>query len=370
MINILHTADFHLGRHFRDHPEAQDKLIQARYDTLESVVRLANEKKSDILSIAGDLFDRTSMNTSDVQRAVRAINGFSGKVVLVLPGNHDYITEDSELWSRFAKEADEHVIVLSNPKPMDLQEYDLKAMVYPGPCNAKHSNENAIGWIREVEKNQEMIQIGIAHGSIEGVSPDFEQRYYPMILKELKNTGVNIWLLGHTHVTWPEKPGNRDLIFNPGTPEPDGFDCRHEGHAFFITINENKEIEAEILSTGTYLFVQRLETLEKEQDLKKLVDSITKDDYSHVVLQLTLEGHLDPELYDEWRSTLPTLRKNVLELKLHDSDLVQRVTREQIRQEFPEGSFPYRLLSEFFEDEDEQALQMAYEIIQEVKDEN
>ncbi|MGH7889379.1 MAG: hypothetical protein ACRENF_02370, partial [Thermodesulfobacteriota bacterium] len=194
--------------------------------------------------------------------------------------------------------------------------------------------------------------------------------YYPMTQKELKDSGVNIWLLGHTHVTWPEIPGNRDFIFNPGTPEPDGFDCWHEGRAFFITINENKEIEAEILSTGTYRFVQRLETLEKKQDMKKLMDSITKNDHSYIVLQLTVDGHLDPEVYEEWKSTLPKLRKSVLELKLDDSDLLQRVTQERIRQEFPKGSFPYRLLSVFFEDEDEQALQMAYEIIQEVKDDN
>ncbi|MEX2409970.1 MAG: metallophosphoesterase, partial [Candidatus Paceibacterota bacterium] len=98
MVEIFHIADLHLGLRFKNHPEASKTLAQARYNTLEKLVDMANDKNADIFAIAGDLFDRTSMKVSDIQRAVQAINKFVGNVALVLPGNHDYITEDSQLW--------------------------------------------------------------------------------------------------------------------------------------------------------------------------------------------------------------------------------------------------------------------------------
>jgi len=370
MIKILHIADVHLGRRFSDHPEIKDILANARHETLESIVKLANERKADILSIGGDLFERISVNVSEIQRTTKALNAFTGKAVIVLPGNHDFITEDSNLWNRFAGECEDHVILLRHAEPGNLQEYDLNAIVYPAPCHAKHSENNVIGWINEIAKDPELVHIGIAHGSIEGVSPDFEGKYYPMTQKELSDSGVDLWLLGHTHITWPEKPGSRDFIFNPGTPEPDGFDCRHEGHAFFITVNEDKEIKAEVLNTGPYRFVRRIETLENEHDLKNLASSLTNNNNSRLVLNLIVSGHLDPGQYDGWKSNIPKLRESVLELRLDDSKLMQRVTAEQIRQEFPEGSFPQRLLSQLNEENDEQALQMAYQLIQEAKGED
>ncbi|MDZ7720314.1 MAG: metallophosphoesterase [Balneolaceae bacterium] len=74
MITIFHIADLHLGRTFRNHPEAQDTLSSARYETLQKTVKQANKIKADIFVIAGDLFDRTSINVGDIRTAVQAIN--------------------------------------------------------------------------------------------------------------------------------------------------------------------------------------------------------------------------------------------------------------------------------------------------------
>lgn len=368
-MHIYHTADFHLGRQFRDFPEAQETLSQARYNTLDTTVRQANEKQADLLAIAGDLFDRTSMNKREVKQAVQSINKFSGKAAIVLPGNHDYLAEGGDLWQWFKEEAEEHIIVPEKQEPVDLRPFGLEAIIYPGPCHAKHSVENAIGWVKDIDKDTELYHIGIAHGSIEGVSPDFEQRYFPMTQKELKEAGVDVWLLGHTHITWPEKPDRKDIIFNPGTPEPDGFGCPHEGRVFFLSLDKNKQIRAEIISTGQYRFEQLREQPENAQQVNKLVESITEGDYDHVVLQLTVEGRLDPEGYEIWKDKIAEIRSSVLELRLDDSNLVRRVTKEQIRQEFAEDSFPHKLLSQFEGEVDEQALQMAYELIREAGDE-
>ena len=366
-LKILHTADVHLGMQFRNHPEAQETLINARYETLQNIVNRANELKVHILAIAGDLFDKTKINAGDIQKAIGAVNQFEGGVVLILPGNHDFLTADSELWERLKREAKEHVVILEKKEPLFLSDYDIDAVVYPGPCHAKHAPENAIGWVKEIPKDEKNIHIGIAHGSLEGVSPDFDQRYYPMTMHELHHSGVDIWLMGHTHITYPEKPGSRDIVFNPGTPEPDSFSCSHEGRAFVHTIDAQKKITTEIISTGSCAFVEQSGKIGSVRDIDNLIKHYSRDTWSRTVLSLSVSGQLDQDAYDEWQKRKNTLRDTVLELRLDDTGVRRKVTAAVIRQEFVAGSFPEKLLSSFSEDEADE-LQMAYELIREVQE--
>ncbi len=111
------------------------------------------------------------------------------------------------------------MLFLQFPKPYPLGAYDLDACLYPGPCGSIHSKENAVGWVRGVTRDPGVKHhIGIAHGSLEGISPDFNGDYYPMRPAELMETGLDLWLLGHTHLRYPESPGKKDRIFLPGVP--------------------------------------------------------------------------------------------------------------------------------------------------------
>lgn len=365
-LKILHTADVHLGLSFRNHPEARETLANARYETLQTIVDRANELEANILVIAGDLFEKTGVKTSEIMRAIGSINQFEGNVALILPGNHDYISADSQLWNRMKQEAKDNVIILDKKEPLYLSDYDLDVVVYPGPCHSKHSEENTIGWVKELKKDDKFIHIGIAHGSMEGVSPDFDKKYYPMTMNELRDSGVNIWLTGHTHITWPDKPGSRDIVFNPGTPEPDGFDCPHEGKVYLHTLDEQKKINTEIISTGSCRFLNLSENINSEKDVEELIQKYTGGKWNRTVLSLRVKGQLETEDYELWQSKKNTIREGVLELQLDDSNVRMKVTPEVIRKEFVEGSFPEKLLSSFSEEETME-LQMAYELLKEVE---
>src|SRR5690554_7109034 len=102
-IKIFHTADLHLGMRFAGYPEIQNELINARYETLEKMVAIANKEESDLFVIAGDLFDRVTVKAKEISRTVKILNEFNGELVIVLPGNHDYYTSDSSLWENFSQ---------------------------------------------------------------------------------------------------------------------------------------------------------------------------------------------------------------------------------------------------------------------------
>lgn len=90
-LKLLLTADVHLGLKFSNYPEVQQELSEARFNTLKNVVELANEQKYDLFVVAGDLFDHQRVSERDIVNTAQIINEFQGKLVVVLPGNHDFI---------------------------------------------------------------------------------------------------------------------------------------------------------------------------------------------------------------------------------------------------------------------------------------
>lgn len=390
---------------FKDYQE-RDTLITARFEAVDRVVSIANARECDLLVVAGDLFDRVAIKKVDVGRVAASLGAFAGRAVLVLPGNHDYIHTDSTLWRDFRDAASDHTHVLAERQPHDLRDTGLDAIVYPAPCDAKHSRSNRIDWVAEAVSrrssdpadDRRVRHIGIAHGSIEGVSPDFGGKYFPMTRAELESAGVDLWLTGHSHITWPAVPDARSAVLNPGTPEPDGFDCDHEGHAFFIELPqagtgatpEGEPPQAgtgatpapadvhgatdagpgvrpriEVVGTGKCRFRHETLDIRSADDPPALLAKLTRKDLSHTVLRLTARGRVDEEGFEAFREVTATLREQVLELDLRTEELEEAIDRERILREYSEQSFAARLLLSFLEERDSAALEEAWELLEE-----
>lgn len=365
-LKIFHTSDLHLGMKFSGYPEVQSMLTEARFETLQNLVNKANEEQCNLFVVAGDLFDRVYVAKKDIIKAAQILGEFQGNLVSVLPGNHDFMTDD--LWNTFEENAGDNVKVLKEKTAESLEHYDIDGVLYPAPCYAKHSSENCVGWIKETTKNNDIkYHIGIAHGSLEGVSPDPDLNYYPMNHEELEGMGLDLWLLGHTHVQYPENPGIMDRIFFSGTPEPDGFDCMHEGKAWILELDDSNKIQTTPLTTGQYRFLHEEIDLEPSCDLEQLIIGSLKGDYENTLLKLKLKGRLSIEEYEKLgqvESFLPNIFYPIVDY----NDVAEMIDQDFIDKNFTEGSFPYRLLSTLAEDENDwEALQTAYDMICEVR---
>jgi exonuclease SbcD len=256
-IKIFHTADLHIGMKFNNYQEPiRTKLQQVRLEVLKKMLLKANEENCNLFVVAGDLFHNIKgINKKTIVQTAEYMEEFQGEGVLILPGNHDYDNDMIELWDTFQKNAGDKTIFLNREAPVALTDYGLDATVYPAPCHSKHSAANNIGWISEQEVNHQHINIGIAHGSLQGLSPDMDSSYFFMTLQELENLPLDVWLLGHTHVAYPANESTKDWkVFNPGTPEPDGLDCRHHGHAWIINLDEQKRITANLIPQEPTVF--------------------------------------------------------------------------------------------------------------------
>ena len=367
-IKIFHTADLHIGMKFSNYPEpAKGMLRQARVDVLRGMVDVANRERCNLFVIAGDLFHNTTgIRKSDINSVVSILESFQGECVAVLPGNHDFDNEMVQLWKSFKALELEKIVFVAEERPYPLDEFDLNAVVYPAPCHFKHSGKNNIGWIKSAAMDDGKVNIAIAHGSIEGVSPDFEGEYFPMEQGELEALPVEVCLLGHTHVKYPVGRGKTGgKVFNPGTPEPDGLDCRHEGNAWIISVDDEKKVSADPVETGIFRFVDKTVEIRESEDYENIERDLLGGKSEKTIARLKLAGRVDEDVLKERLSVYERLEEALVCLMTDDSDLGAKITRETISGEFSEGSFPQKFLSLLADDEE--ALRMAYELVLEVK---
>ena len=77
--------------------------------------------------------------------------------------------------------------------------------------------------------------------------------------------------------------------------------------------------------------------------------------------------YLDPEQRIELDQLVQKAEENLFYTKIDDHGLLEKISKQTVEAEFTAGSFPYRLLTNLIAAKDFEALQTAYELLQEQK---
>src|SRR5499427_10544469 len=91
VLRLLHTADWHLGRHFPSFPEeAQKKLSRARMDVVGRILDVARRNAVNAVLCAGDIFDDPDPSPDFWEGLARTFQAHAGPhpPVFLIPGNH------------------------------------------------------------------------------------------------------------------------------------------------------------------------------------------------------------------------------------------------------------------------------------------
>lgn len=353
-LRILHTADNHIGISFGRYPEStQGRLIEERFTALERIVATANEREAHFLVVAGDLFDKQTVTKKQIELAVGILAGFEGEHVLVLAGNHDYYEgAKNKLWKWFQDAAEGTcILALLEPTTKRFACDDVEVCFYACPCPSKHGENHMIGWVADAEKPDGLIHIGLAHGNVEGLGLDAEQRYFNMSEEDMRGAGVHTWLLGHIHVPAPA-PGmtGRPLYFMPGIHTPDSVKCSHPGHAWWIELEADGSCRHEQLSVGGVRFTRLRRELRGASEIESLRTECSALDGPNTVLDLQLSGRLKNEEMADLRNLLNDLKAEFLDVK-PDMDIAEVLDAAAISAKFPDGTLPHALLHGLLADE-------------------
>jgi DNA repair exonuclease SbcCD nuclease subunit len=352
-LRILHTADNHIGLSFNPYPEARERLIEERFASLERMVTTANDRKAHFFVVAGDLFDKTTVTKAQIERAVKILGKFEGEAALVLAGNHDFCEgPDSKLWKHFRTMAeDSRVLALTAPGINDFESDDYRVRFHACPCPSKHGEEHTIGWVAAEEKPSDRLHIGIAHGNVEGLGLDADQRYFNMADSDFRNAGLHTWLLGHIHVPAPA-PGTtgKPLYFMPGIHTPDSVKCNHPGHAWWIEMDADGTCRHEQLTTGAIRFVRMNLNLHHANDILELRAKCESLDAPNTILDLQLTGRLRENEIADLNAMLNGISPAFLNFS-QERHIAAVLDAAAIAKRFPEGTLPSALLQALLTDE-------------------
>ncbi|MBQ9897404.1 MAG: metallophosphoesterase, partial [Synergistaceae bacterium] len=179
MIKIFLTGDNHIGRGFKY--DKADELGELRLNAFKTMADKAAEEQCDIFVIAGDLFENNyNYSQHEIESLINNLKSFHGKI-LILPGNHDFDSENINLWRELESKAEGKINlkILNEFKVYELNVRDERVMIFPAYCDSEHSpqGKNNLDWIKEYFNNNNNLdnniyKIGIAHGAIEGETPD------------------------------------------------------------------------------------------------------------------------------------------------------------------------------------------------------
>ena len=382
-MKIFHISDVHIGMKFQRYPDAlRNGLIEARFASIERAVQLADSENCDVLAITGDIFESIKATKKEVERACEILKRFNGSAIWVLPGNHDYYDASLQLWKWFEASMPDAVMLFNENKRSIFEIGDQSVELFAVPCDNKHSAVNHLDWIKELNisavhsedtlqgvnrPKQRPSRILLAHGAIKDISPDLSNMYYPMTLAELAGLNMDLCLLGHTHVPYPNKwETQTDRIFNAGTPEPDGLNYRYEGSGWLIELSDDGGASAKRMRLGTYQFFDLQVSVSDGFSEDILLKTLDKAKLKTTVVRFNLEGFLDKEVFESRHEIYERVRREVAYLEINDDALRAKFTKDTLIENFPEGSLPYRLLETFIEEDDLATAHLAFEIMHEV----
>ncbi len=382
MIKCVVTGDNHFGKPYGGRFESKKTtLIEKRFESLEDLVNKANEIDADLFIVTGDLFDNESEISRDIVSRVVGILAKFKNNVFVLPGNHDFYGDHVEVWKIF-KDCNhyDNIVLLSSPEPKtftDIGKDKDTVVLYPAICKSKHSDTNALGWIKDADiKKEGVINIGLAHGAVEKLSCDNEHQYFYMGRDELKNIDVDVWFVGHAHVQLPDdltetEQIRTDKIYNPGTHQQTSSNNNTEVCGFIITISKDGSkatVKASKYSCGNIRYVKKQITIPVADDnalRDALMDEVKDYDKDSTVLELSFKGTV---LEDEYIARKEICDK-VLEGFFHVDEygfgnLYEEATPAKIDQEFVTGSFASDFMHSIT---DSDARNTAFEYLTDIK---
>ena len=372
MIKLFVTGDNHLCRQYAGSP-VKNVLIQSRIDSLRQMIRNAEQEECDYFIIAGDLFDRVSgIGKKDIEQIVEVLEEFN-QTILIMPGNHDFYTGGERLWKDFASRTGEvsNIILLNKYQKYRFGDGDNELIVYPAYCDSKHSRTNRLKWIADNYEATDSFSIGIAHGTIKGISPDLKEEYFPMDITELNAIPVDAWLIGHTHISYPfDLPYNKDVsgfnIFNPGTHEQLDSGNNTEGNAFIITLDRAsgvKKVFVRKLLTGTIVYkkIKRIIESGESRSLDQVLQEIGTKVTDRMIIDLEIAGTVSEEDYNNRIDYYNSALGSALWYSVNDDLLVPAITLERIHDEYSELSLTAQFLESLLDDPIE--VQMAYDLL-------
>jgi DNA repair exonuclease SbcCD nuclease subunit len=203
VVVLSHSSDLHLNT------DLQDGLLQLR-----RVLAGSASADVDIVLLAGDTFEHIRFPV-EFFREAGGLLAAAGRRVVILPGNHDPLFEQSEAgWRAMGEPPNVTILGLDHDEPVTFPEFDLEIWGWA------HRSYGSMSPLREPPSRKARWQVAMAHGHFT------EQQYKPgepspswlMFAEEIDATGADYLALGHWNIAMAVGSGSVPAYYS-GSPD-------------------------------------------------------------------------------------------------------------------------------------------------------
>jgi DNA repair exonuclease SbcCD nuclease subunit len=285
-MRFIHTADWQIGKPFRNFGDKEGLLRQARLDAIETIGALALRENAPHVLIAGDLYDSESPSPKTLREPLERMRRFPRVSWHVIPGNHDP-HRGNGLWDNVMRYGlPPNLNLHLTPEPVAL---GYAAMLFPAPLRRKSESKDLTAWMDDAASAPGLIRIGLAHGSIAGFGTDGEAGN-PIDPNRAESAGLDFLALGDWHRTQEIGPAT----WYAGTPETDRFNSQEQGQVLLVDIHgPGATATVTPCLTGTYRWLCMTENVSTETDFEVFDAKLRQQPrLSSLLLRLGISGAL------------------------------------------------------------------------------
>lgn len=255
-IKFLHAADIHLGYQQYGVPDRYDDFSEA----FRWVIDTALEERVDFLLLAGDLFEKRTLDPRTLLIAVEQFERLKSEhiPVVAIEGNHERTYGDNLSWMEFLNSRGLLYLLDCSrrdeswqPQPwsqaeqaggyVDLAGVRIHGLKYRGAQTGAALSEIGSA-IAAVPQPAAEFSIFLAHTSVEGYYDQGHPFARQQDLAALRQC-VDYLALGHVHAPYAGGLGKGEWFFNPGCPETwssEEWQYQNKG-ALFVEVDTSQE---------------------------------------------------------------------------------------------------------------------------------
>jgi DNA repair exonuclease SbcCD nuclease subunit len=323
-MRFVHSADWQIGKVFKQFGAKEEALRQARLAAIERLGAHAKSNGVRHILIAGDVYDSEAPNPHSLRAPIERMKPFADVHWHLLPGNHDPHRPEG-VWDRVAQLGlPPNIHLHLAPTPFALGD---DAFLLPAPLLRKSELDDISAWMDDAATPPGALRIGLAHGSVInfGIGGEAANPIDPTRAAKAK---LDYLALGDWHRTLQVGPA----IWYAGTPEPDRAGGQEQGKALLVEIaGPGAAPLVSPLVTGTYRWITRSERLDDESALADLDQRLRGEhELPRLILRLKIEGSLPLAAHAAFQRRMADLEAAVFHLDLDQAALTARPTEADL----------------------------------------
>lgn len=323
-VKFLHCADLHLDAPFTtlgsDSAKASVRRMDLK-DAFDRIINTAMVEKVDIMLICGDLYEHDYVRKSMIAHVNDRFSEIPDVHVFMIPGNHDpYVS--SSFYRNYPWSKNVHILCGDNPA---FVLHELNTCVHGIGFKDFRREASQLNDIKPMDRDY--INILLLHGTVDMDFRKDNNLYNPVSSDELSRMGMDYIALGHFHGR-SDDIGGHGLIYNPGSPEPLGFDESGEHGIYIGCIKKEdggyRDLEIRFSPTAKKYYVNidvnisgcTTEAQVAGKVWKAIEESRPGHDALNGLFYVTLKGYIAPELRIDFQQLLSYFNGRVFFIKM------------------------------------------------------